>query len=234
MDRNDSPRSLLVERASEILERGAILHLGADRLRVSSQTGKYCDVIFLDAWRCTCPYHSSGRGGCKHITVLQGLVINVPKLKPADHAAEEPDATCTEYGSANIRCFETRDMLWGESKRYKCREYGKRFTHAPGILGRCCPMGVVTDAMMEDVVTGKSLNAASRRLKKRAAVGGGDDRAPDPSTVWRWVKHAADKIGDVAKKLPVRTGSKLHVDEPLFKSAGRGRSDGGSGIPFLQ
>ena len=148
--------------------------------------------------------------------------MKVPKLKPADYTIEEPDVACMGCGSTNTRYFETRDTLRGESKRYKCRECGKRFTHAPGMLGRHYPTGVVTDAM-EDVVTGKSLNAASRGLKKRAAAGGGDGRAPDPSTIWRWTKYAVDKIGSVTKKLPVRTGSKWHVDEIFFKSAGKGR-----------
>ena len=221
---NGSSRGKLEERASVILERGVILHLGMNRFRVSSQsrTDRYYDVSFLDAWRCTCPYHSAGRGDCKHIIAVQGLVMKVPKLKPAGYAMEEQDVACAGCGSADTRHFETHDTLRGKSKRYKCRGCGKRFTLAPGILSRHYPMGVVTGAL-EDVATGKSLNAASRGLKKRAAAGGGDDRAPDPSAIWGWMKYAVDTVGGVTKKLPVRTGSKWGVDEIFFKSAGRGR-----------
>ena len=45
-------------------------------------------------------------------------------------------------------------------------------------------MGVVADAV-GDAVAGKSPNAASRRLKKRACYMGGVGRAPAPSTIWR-------------------------------------------------
>ena len=220
----------LEKRATQILESGTITYLGPNQYRVSSQSeeGKYYTVNFLDIWKCTCAYHTNGHGDCKHIMVVQSLVMKTEKLQPANFVIETPELVCNneKCKSSNYVFCEKHIQQYGVAIRYRCRDCGKKFTDRPICLGRHYPDNVYTDAL-EDMATGKSAAEVSRGIEKslNSNVKEGDSskkRAPHPTTIGRWVKNASTRTSNICKKIPIQVGSKWSTDEIYYKSNGVG------------
>ena len=120
----------LENRACQIIQSGPILDLKHNRFKVPSQSekDKYYAVNFLDSWKCTCAYHISGHGDCKHIIAVQIISsqFNETKPEPEPVEIEIPYIACPKCNSENCVFYETRAGKHTESRRCRCKACGNR------------------------------------------------------------------------------------------------------------
>ena len=220
-----SPRTVLEQRAEEIVVNNSILCLKNNRYKVESksQPGKYYDVNYLDDWSCNCMYHTKRHTDCKHIIAVQMIVMKVDPLKPANFTICKPAPKCPKEicGSTNCKFYELRPRnLGGVSERYKCIECGCRFTHRPGFLGRHYDDVAISRAI-DDVVEGKSLGAAALSVPKNSHPDAG--RVPERSSVLRWMQDAQKTTAKIPENVPIRVSGKWCTDEIHFPTDKGGR-----------
>ena len=163
-----SPRTVLEQRAEDIVANNPILYLKNNRYKVESQSepGKYYDVNYLDDWSCTCTYHAKRHTYCKHIIAAQMIVMKVEPLEPTDFTIRKPvpKRPKERCGSTNCKFYELRPRKnGGASERYRCTECDCRFTHRPGFLGRHYD-DVAISGTLDDVVEGYRLRSTSNEV----------------------------------------------------------------------
>lgn len=220
-----SQRTVLEQRAEDIVANNRILDIKNNRYKVESQSeiGKYYDVNFLDDWSCTCPYNSKRHTDCKHIIAVQMVVMKVDPLVPTYFTISKPVPTCPIEGCRSTDCkfYDSRPRkLGGVSDRYKCTECGYRFTHRPGFLGRHYEDVVISRAL-DDVVEGKSLDATARSVPKNSPSG--TDKVPKRSTVLRWIQNAQKTTAKIPENIPIKVSGKWGADEIYFPTNKGGR-----------
>lgn len=221
-----SPRTVLEQKASEILACGRpIQKVGNATYMVPSQSDdeKYYEVSFLEHWKCTCAYHTSGHTDCKHIIAVQFTVMNVRPVQKVENGITitmPPDIHCRDCNSIECEYLETYKRECGVSVRYKCTICKCKFTYRPGMLGRHYPDAIVNDAI-DDHVNGKSLSATVQGVKNR--VYAGVKKIPSRSSVWRWTEHCAKTASNtnlVKALAPLGVGGVWATDEIIAKARG--------------
>ena len=70
-----STEKKLEEKSRQVLRTCTITKIDSTRYKITSQSDKsrHYTVRFMNTWQCSCRYHTSGHGDCKHIMAVQTI-----------------------------------------------------------------------------------------------------------------------------------------------------------------
>ena len=197
--------------------------------RVWSQThdGVYYDIHRTSSgWTCECESHVLGRKVCQHVVAAFVMASSGSResSKKWFTRFDLPERWCRHCGRADVAWSESRPpnrmqtAIVGRTgvNRCSCRGCGRRFTDRPGFEGLHYTEDTVLFALRQ-VARGMTPGKAAETVLEAKGV--------DPSgrTIQRWMDKYPKLVSAFSKRLEMRGGDAVSVDEKHYKSRGKSR-----------
>ena len=194
----------------------SIKRVGNDTFEVLSSGSRAPRTVKLlkNDWSCTCPYGKRRRYHCKHINVVEALVL-LPHVDPARRTVLDPVPACTCPHCQSTDCKKAGVRRNGRyaNQRYACRKCGRGFSANAGFGKLSAPPDVVSDAISM-YCDGLSAAKVCESIKRRHGW------RPSDQTVRNWVESRGDMADKLSGSLKPCLSEKSRTDGMMVEIDG--------------